>query len=220
MPAAHAAPVFRSRMAPATGFRSSPRPFIGSTRAYPAAPLQLRRPALRYPIIAPPPAPRFYQKNNTYRSGRRVRRFGIIAYPSSVIGFLPDTGFYDNSWNDLSYPSGPTALQQPDYGPAEYPAYSPYPDYGAEYAQYPQPGRPPAVDEVPSTSANPETVTLVFNNGQPPEQIQNYLATPATITVIDGTRHRDIPVAELDIPATIKANRAAGIDFSLPTTTR
>jgi hypothetical protein len=140
-----------------------------------------------------------------------------MAYPIGVVGFLPDGGFYDDPGNDLSYPSESTALQQPDYGYNEYPPT--YPDYGAQYAQYPQPGEPAPESRVPSTAANPETVTLIFNNGQPPEQIQNYLATHTTLMVFDGTRRREIPVAELDVPATIKANRAAGIDFSLPAAT-
>jgi hypothetical protein len=205
-PAAHA---FRNGIAPA-------RPLIRSSGSYAALPRpQFPQRPLRYVTIAPAGASRFYQRNNTNRTARRPRGFAM-AYPIGVIGFPPDTGFYDDSFNEPPYPSEPTALQ-PDYGYNEYPPN--YPDYGAQYAQYPQPGEPAPVTQVPSTAATAETVTLIFNNGQPPEQIQNYLATRTTLMVIDGTRRREIPIAELDVPATVKANRAAGIDFSLPTAT-
>jgi hypothetical protein len=219
-PTAHPAPMFRSGFTPASGFHNNAHPFIRGTRAYPAQPPRFAQPPLRYPAIAPPPASRFYQRNHTYSSTRRIHRFPVIAYPTSVIGLLPDTGLYDDTSNDPSDPAQPTASQQPDYGDNTPPPPSPYyPDYGAEYAQYPQPGEAPPAAQVPSSTANAETVTLIFNNGQPPQQIQNYLATRTTVTVIDGARRREIPVAELDVPATIKANRAAGIDFSLPTST-
>lgn len=208
-PVAHSAPVFRGGVA----MRSSTRPLFTPRRAYAVEPPHFAQPSLRPVTVAPSAAPRFYQKRNVYRNLRHAPTLPAIAYSTSVVGFLPDSGFYDDSWNDLSYPSAPTALQQPDE------SYNGYPDYGAEYAQYPPAPEAPPLAEVQSTSENPETVTLIFNNGQPPEQIQNYLATSTTLTVIDGTRHRDIPVAELDIPATIKANHAAGVDFSLPAAT-
>jgi hypothetical protein len=62
-------------------------------------------------------------------------------------------------------------------------------------------------------------VTLVFNDGRPPVTIHDYLLTRGTLYVMD--RHRsEIPVAELDLPATAKVNREAGIDFKLPGTSR
>jgi hypothetical protein len=60
-----------------------------------------------------------------------------------------------------------------------------------------------------------EQVTLVFNDGRPPEEIHNYILTRSMLTVLDG-RRRDIPVDQLDLAATEKANRAAGVDFQLP----
>lgn len=204
------APMARGGFAPSAAFRGAARPF--SARGY-AVPPRFAPPALRPVTAAPASAPAFYQRNRGYPSTRRVRGLNIAAYPVGIVGFLPYGGFYDDSYDDLSAPAGPTALQQPDYGYAD----SPYPDYGAEYAAYPQPEAQPAtIAEVPSTPAAADTVTLVFNNGRPPEQIQNYLATRTTLTVIDGTRRRDIPVAELDLAATVKANRDAGIDFQLP----
>src|SRR5579875_2511284 len=67
-PAAHAAPAFRGGVAPQPAFRSNPRPFFPNQRAYPITPSQLHQPPARYATIAPPPAPRFYHKNNSDHS--------------------------------------------------------------------------------------------------------------------------------------------------------
>ena len=63
--------------------------------------------------------------------------------------------------------------------------------------------------------ASEDAVTLVFKDGRPPEQIHNYLLTPITLTVIDQHR-RDIPVDQIDLNATAKANLQAGVEFSIP----
>jgi hypothetical protein len=62
---------------------------------------------------------------------------------------------------------------------------------------------------------DPDAVTLVFKDGRPPETIHNYALTRTTLYVTDG-RHRQIPVADLDLAATEKANREAGVMFQLP----
>jgi len=72
----------------------------------------------------------------------------------------------------------------------------------------PHPSRPAPAPE--------EAVTLVFKDGRPAQQIHNYLASRTSIMVIDGTHHRDIPVGDLDLPATVKANQEVGVEFSLP----
>jgi hypothetical protein len=60
-----------------------------------------------------------------------------------------------------------------------------------------------------------EAVTLVFKDGRAPEKIYNYALTRTTLYVTDG-RRREIPVAALDLAATEKVNRAAGVRFQLP----
>jgi hypothetical protein len=57
-----------------------------------------------------------------------------------------------------------------------------------------------------------DLVTLIFNDGRPPEQIQNYLLTSKAVYVLDGSR-RVIPVDQLDMETTDKVNREAGVDF-------
>jgi hypothetical protein len=58
-------------------------------------------------------------------------------------------------------------------------------------------------------------VTLVFKDGRPREQIHNYMLTRTTLYV-QGKRLREIAVADLDLDATAKVNREAGVDFRLP----
>jgi hypothetical protein len=63
-----------------------------------------------------------------------------------------------------------------------------------------------------------EPVTLIYKDGRA-EKILNYLLSPTLLCILDGnrdSRFRDIPVEELDLEATQKANLAVGIDFSLP----
>ena len=58
--------------------------------------------------------------------------------------------------------------------------------------------------------------TLIFNDGRAQKQIHNYALIGTTLWVLDDDTRREIPLASLDIPATVKANRDAGVDFALP----
>jgi hypothetical protein len=69
----------------------------------------------------------------------------------------------------------------------------------------------------PPSEQQPEegAVTLVFKDGRPNQQIHNYILTRTTLYVQDE-RRREIPVDELDLAATEKANKDAGVEFRLP----
>jgi hypothetical protein len=60
-----------------------------------------------------------------------------------------------------------------------------------------------------------QAVTLIFNDGRPSEQIHNYLLTATTLTVLDQ-KYREIPLGQINLAATEETNRAAGIDFHVP----
>jgi hypothetical protein len=47
-------------------------------------------------------------------------------------------------------------------------------------------------------------------------QVHNYILTRKAIYDLDGAGEREIPLSEVDVPATTKVNRAAGVDFSPP----
>ncbi len=69
-------------------------------------------------------------------------------------------------------------------------------------------------------SDNGEAVTLIYKDGRPAEQIHNYLLSRTTLSIWDrdrDRRYRNIPVEQLDLEATQKANRELGVDFALPT---
>jgi hypothetical protein len=112
---------------------------------------------------------------------------------------------------------------------------APYRDYGMQTSQpYPQEyyeGEPAAVGQAFGrgsssmtqsdgsggvAAATPaKTVTVIFNDGRPAEQIHNYLLTSDMLTVFDPQYH-EIPLAQVNVAATEQANRAAGVDFRVP----
>jgi hypothetical protein len=71
------------------------------------------------------------------------------------------------------------------------------------------------IDNAP-VHAQPAT-TLIFKDGRAPVQIHNYALTANTLYALDGDSRREIPLSLLNVQATVEANRAAGVDFALPT---
>jgi len=144
---------------------------------------------------------------------------GYVGYP---YGFGDDDFSYDNSGyadangeypNDGSYPNDASDAGQPGmYSGDGDGAEAPPIPYQAPWSGANSPSVSAAAA---SASQASDPVTLVFRDGRPPEQIHNYMLSRTTLSVLDG-RHREIPVNELDLPATEKANRAAGVDFRLP----
>jgi hypothetical protein len=187
-----------------------------------------------------------YRGRGPYTGSWRYRRPYISPYGAGVgYGypawgapyFLSDPDFDDNyddsqaQQNSNAYDQQPDAGQQePEqqmgpYAPAPYPG-SPY--AGGSYAPPPYPGPSYAAPSYPAPSAAPrpapapaseEAVTLVFKDGRPPEQIHNYLMTGDTLYIGDR-QHREIAVDQLDLAATTKVNREAGVDFHLPGVSR
>jgi len=104
--------------------------------------------------------------------------------------------------NNVPYQPQPDDQQEPPQPPDPYPQ-QPNTSHRAPYSSSPS----------PAPSAPP--VTLVFKDGRPPEQIYNYLLTANTLTVLDQNR-RDIPVSQIDVDATAKANLQTGVNFALP----
>lgn len=209
--------------------------------SYPSS-ILLMSPGVRYAGTPPINRPNFYHPGHgTNTHGFIIRSYPIYpnayAHPSYGYGYLPsDLG--DDSDGNYDLSQQPSPDQQPDYG---YPQPMPQPDYGYPqpmpanpgypppapdgayaypapppgYEVYPQPAPvAPQMQYVPSSAT---TVILIYKDGRPPEQIQNYLATRSTLTILDGGRRREVPLSDLNIPATISANRQTGVDFQLPT---
>jgi hypothetical protein len=114
---------------------------------------------------------------------------------------------YDQSAGSIGYDG-----QQPDQGPYEQGPYQgPYQGPPIPYRVQPRAAEPPSA---PASESN-ESVTLVFKDGRPTEQIHNYILSRTTLSVLDQ-HHQEIPVDDLDLVATQRANREAGVDFHLP----
>ncbi len=136
---------------------------------------------------------------------------------------------YDDGAPSYGDAQGYEGEQSQGYGG---PAAAP-PDDIAPYAGQPQPYAPsssqpyaPAAQSTavqsaaaqPAPAAAEDAITLVFKDGRPPEQIRNYALTRTTLYVIRDGHRRDIPVSDLDLAATERANETAGVAFRLPHT--
>jgi len=168
---------------------------------------------------------------------------GYLGYPGYGLGDDGglDASGYDDSGSAPAYdPNYGPAGAPPDYSagapagygpgaPAGYggPAAGPAPGYApatAAYGSAAQGYRPayPAAAPTPAASiaataapVDEDAVTLVFKDGRPAEHIHNYAMTRTTLYVQDQ-HHREIPMDDLDLAATEKANREAGVSFQLP----
>ena len=58
--------------------------------------------------------------------------------------------------------------------------------------------------------------TLIFRDGRPPQLVHNYALTASTLYALDSDSSQEIPLSMLNVPATVDANRAAGVEFALP----
>ncbi len=48
------------------------------------------------------------------------------------------------------------------------------------------------------------------------EEVQNYAIIGQTLWILNEEKAMKIPLADLDVPATVKANDERGIDFKVP----
>jgi hypothetical protein len=71
-------------------------------------------------------------------------------------------------------------------------------------------GTPPA-----SLQAESQATQLVFRD-QRTEEVRNYAIVGQTFWIFSEQRARKIPLAQLDIPATKKANEDRGVEFQVP----
>jgi hypothetical protein len=154
---------------------------------------------------------------------------GEFIDPGYGLGYLGygDAGYsddVDNSGTYSNYVDSPNYGGDPGYGDDPNDAngvYGSQPDEQSGVRELP-PYRgayiPPS-NEPRGAPLKMDAVTLVFKDGRPREQIHNYVLNRTTLTIWD-THERDIPVDQLDLAATEKVNRDAGVDFRLPDTSR
>lgn len=214
-------PGFTPRYAPGARSGAYPRTSSGSPGIY------LGRPA--YATNGPYRSSPYRQAYRSGRSGSDGRGNWRRRYwPGTYVWGVPwvgdyggwldsgfDSGFYDDG---DGYDSGYN-----DVGPAPDQSYTPYLPYnqGQPY----DPSYDPGYDsghpgqsysgQAGPPPQNQQTVTLVFKDHRPNQQIHNYLLNGTTLSVWDQ-HPREIPVDQIDIPETQRLNSSAGVDFHLP----
>jgi hypothetical protein len=163
-----------------------------------------------------------------YGAGYGVGYFGFPYYADSTA--FVDAGS-DDSTGQTAQDAAPA---RPDYVPGQQPyppqpyAGQPYPgqpydDQG--YPPYPQDGGTVQAGQAPTPQQraaaesdgldHPE-VTLIFNDGRPPKKVHSYVLTRSSVFVAENGHQSQIPLSDLDLPATIAQNRDAGVDFQVP----
>lgn len=114
------------------------------------------------------------------------------------------------------YDQAPAAWAAAAPPPASEPYREPYLGNGAgQFSQAPEPLAGSSGAATADVKSQPAT-TLIFADGRPSEKIYNYIVTPTTLYSFHGGRREEIPVSAINVAATEAANRAAGVDFSLP----
>jgi hypothetical protein len=184
------------------------------------APSRAFAPGYRRPYVGSAPAwhgrGRGDHDRDRYRSP--YRGYGYGGYPYAYANSwellpwdLSSSDFMDYSDNSGSDVQPAASAASPDEGyrqEYEAPAEEPYP--------YPQ---PPADDQFASGPVAPEpALTLIFNDGHQ-ETIHNYVLTSEAVIVLDQAasgRQKRIPLASLNLAATVQAAQQAGLDFMPP----
>lgn len=184
---------------------SRPRSFGGAPAYRPNAPAQRS-----FPYSTPAP----FGGTSPDRSRRGRPPYyggGYRPYYSRGVYLVPgwlNSGFYDYGYSD-------SGDQQQAAAPPDAYAQQAPPEEQA-YAQLPARPAYQADAAAPADLQEPPPITLIFKDGRPEQVAQNYAVTRSTLYVLDGSRRREIPLDQLDLPRTEKANRDAGVDFEVP----
>jgi hypothetical protein len=156
------------------------------------------------------------------RNGRNGQRYPAVyaGYPWLAFGYGAPLGYSVPYAGDGDATDGPSPMpqQQADEASIDYGAEPPSPQVagdGAPSFRQPYQGAYQGPSQAAPVHAQPATV-LIFKDGRPPEKVHNYALTGSTLYALDGDLRREIPLALLNVPATVETNRAAGVDFSLP----
>lgn len=223
---------------PARGFRSGPLGNVGYSRfsppssAFPRSPYASGRSTGYRPEYRPGSA-------GGARSGDRGRdrdRFGErrrefddwranlyplwlgYGYPYTI-----DPGFFDwGNTDDSAYGnSGDNSQYDQSPPPPSYPGpYTDEDDRAAGREQYTAAGSAFPSAPAPPAPATGQSLTLIFKDGRAPVKVENYMMTATVLTDLDSQHYERIPLDQIDLAATQQANRAAGVEFQVPGTSR
>ena len=154
--------------------------------------------------------------NNRRHRHHGVPVFSPYAYPIyGYGGYYP--GYYDTGNQAPGYEQQPD--DQPPVQVIVMPAQPapPAPAASSSYAS-PQPQREPeAGPEETSSAPDIAPTLLVFKDGHQ-QEVRNYAIVGQTLYVLEAFSSHKIPLADLDLKATVKANDDRGLEFVLPAT--
>jgi hypothetical protein len=196
------------------GVHSSPS-FSGSSRSFapPAGPLFQGSHHPGYPPGQPGHWPSWNQGRRPYNTWNGVGYRGPYLYGAYPGGLPFGYGLpFGLPYGDDQDEGAQLAPPQPDD------SNQPPSDYGPEVAaNSPSPFRPTYQGEIEAAPVHGQpATTLIFKDGRTPVQVHNYALTDNTLYALDGDSRQEIPLSLLDLPATVEANRKAGVDFALP----
>jgi hypothetical protein len=140
------------------------------------------------------------------------------AFPYYANGGVVYWPYFGDS-DDSTYAGNDYADQQPaQQADAEETDEGPRPSYEAQQEQAPGPyaARPAYIIEAPASSQ--PSVTIIYKDGRS-QQIHNYALTRTSLLLLDDAssgRELDVPLDQIDLAATERTNRQAGVNFSLP----
>ena len=201
------------------GTHFSPAPIM-TPRTFSAPPQSQYR--WRAPIhygnqpVHPAPTPDHHYGRQHYPSSHYRQPYVPYFYARStylVPGLLNSYWDYPNNWysgdQSASYSNSTEAQvdQNPDYSPEPAAPYEPQ-----QMPDIPPPP-PGPVEPLPQAA-----VTLIFKDGHS-QQVHNYAMTKTTLYVLDDAasgRRPEISLDQINMSATERANREAGVDFVVP----
>ena len=158
---------------------------------------------------------RYYNRHGFYgRGGYPYWRYPYYGYG----GYYP-WGYY--GWDDDSLAYNTDNEDQDAYASAAYPP-PPYPENNSGLQRDVQ-ALSGKIDRLqadvearnrPKTDLEPATA-LVFRD-QHIEEVRNYAIAGETLWVLNDKAAKKVPLAQLDLPATVKMNGDRGVDFQVP----
>jgi hypothetical protein len=165
----------------------------------------------------------------SFRSGSYARNSGVrIRTGSPYYGrrgfygrgiYYPYVGYYPYGYYDWYDDSSANTQDQDAYASAPYPA--PYPeDSGLQRDVEALNGKIDRLQADVEARNRPkpeeqQTTALVFRDNHV-EEVRNYAISGGTLWVLNEKAAKKIPLAQLDIPATVRKNDDRGVDFQVP----
>jgi hypothetical protein len=166
--------------------------------------------------------PTYYPGHGVYRApyygvgpgyGYATTWLGPTCFDITDCGYNDDSTYAAPTPTPADYPAQDSSYPAQNYPPQDY--AGPYAPPSPEQANLaPSAAYRPAYQPPPPEPRDESVVTLVYKDGRT-EQIHNYMLTRTTLYVQDQQR-REIAIADLDLDATAKVNRDAGVDFQIP----